>query len=362
MGENHFVALKNKISECRKIEENLWSLLNSDKRGKLKDAHAQLKLLVSEITKEISSVDAEQKYFSGVNTGIAKEFQKRLLLLEQLLVKQHSELVDIESLSHDDIVKILNADKQGKDISQTSQHIQDIEKGIDDLSSKYIVPTVPNLISNLEVEEPPGIYSRNYWRYEDSLKKLRDRGFKRHLRPVEFFNVLVENEKVGVLPLAESTVPLAHWQSGCDEWISLALKKEGDALQIAFDPENLAWNSSLRKYIVLDGRLKHAGKLSGFPYNLIADFYDQNKNAYIFNIKNTGTDLIRGGTPISQFPVVLMKALAGAEPSDISRYRIAVYLPPEGEWEPATVGFNSGFDFLFIDANGNETAYSRGVR
>ena len=321
MADNHFVALKEKISDCKKIEENLWNLLKEDKLGHLKDEHAQLKLIVSEITREISSVDAEQKYFSGVNTDIAKDFHKKLLLLEQLLLTQHTQLVDIDKLDHAQIINVLNGDKKGQDISQTSQQIQDIERGIDELASKRILP---KLLDSIKEYEPFKIESA--FSFDQSLKRIRDKWSDgRHLTALEFSQIISDKKNPACAELRKDIL-----NTNIGEWISLALKFNNDTISYVTD-------LSLSDFKIIDGGTvnEHCG----------ADYSSLNSKAVTIDAHGLNPDDL-----INSVPKEFKKIFGSATSVTLGKY---------GEWWPVSMRVgDDGIVWLHCDLY----AASRGVR
>jgi len=186
-------------------------------------------------------------------------------------------------------------------------------------------------MSLLTIENP----KYNEWMtYQDSLKRLMDKGFKRHLRPIEFYEILLEHFRTNGLGTHEDVVKNINFGRG--EWFSAAFRKKGDTLEISWDPENIAWNEAQSKYIT-NGDLR-----------VDASF-------------NIGEKVAKGSYRITEFPPELVHTLYGAEVGELLKYNARICLPPEGVWWPIGCGYGLGasrFDIL-SDYDGRA---SRGIK
>lgn len=179
-------------------------------------------------------------------------------------------------------------------------------------------------MSNLTIENPK---HNEYMYYNDSLARLR-KNFKNHLRPIQFYEILLEHFRTNGLGTHEEVAK--NILSGKGEWVSVAFRKKKNVLEISWDPENIAWNG---KEYVTNGELR-----------VDASFDIGNKKAGNYY-------------KISEFPSELVHALYGADAGELSKYNAGIYLfLEEGKWWP--VGSISNFD---LNANDNKWA-SRGVR
>jgi len=170
--------------------------------------------------------------------------------------------------------------------------------------------------------------------YQDSLARLRQKGFKRHLRPVEFYEILLEHFRTNGLGTHEDVAK--NMLSGKGEWLSVAFRKRGNILEVSWDPENIAWNG--KEYVTKgDLRVDFACPDIG---NKKAEYYYK----------------------ISTFPSELVHALYGADAEELSKYNAGIYLPPEGKWWPVGCGnSNDGYNDFGLDANNGKRS-SRGCK
>lgn len=101
-----------------------------------------------------------------------------------------------------------------------------------------------SIASQLVIEEKK---DNNAMYFNDSLQRLRQAGFKRHLRPVEYFEIIADVEKHG--DASPYKALRDNLWSGRGEWLNMAVKIEKGMLYIAFDPENLAWDGERNCYV-----------------------------------------------------------------------------------------------------------------
>ena len=169
------------------------------------------------------------------------------------------------------------------------------------------------MTTNLVIEEKK---TKNYMYFNDSLARLREAGFKRHLRPVEYFAIFADVETHGsASPYYELRKNL--W-SNYGEWLSMAVMIKDGMLHIAMDPENIAWNDKKSEHI-------YTGPTTiTIPApQLKADKWNEN---------------------ISEFTNYFGVGCKG------------IYLPKEGVWGPVGFGGNVGNGRLVLVAD-----YSRGT-
>ncbi len=93
------------------------------------------------------------------------------------------------------------------------------------------------------VFEPKAVYEGNYkklYSFDESLKALRKRGYERHPRPAEVFDLICRSLEGRLQPEQQAVVD--DMQNSSSEWLSLAMKQKGDKLHCYFDPENIKWD------------------------------------------------------------------------------------------------------------------------
>ncbi len=81
---------------------------------------------------------------------------------------------------------------------------------------------------------------KKLYSFDESLKALRKRGYERHPRPAEVFDLICRSLEGRLQPEQQAVVDDMLNSHG--EWLSLAMKKEGDKLHCYFDPENIKWD------------------------------------------------------------------------------------------------------------------------
>lgn len=180
------LRLKGLLSDCKRVEADLWTLVSEYELHNLKDEHAQLRAIVTDVFKVANAIHAENDDVAKLHM---KEFQKKLLALEELLFNQHKQLSVLEKFSHEEIVNILNADKRGKDISETSQAISDLETWLENTIDK-------NLLENTKGIDYAGITAGKDYSYM-SLKEA-----KGHVWEGEPRKVLPKLLRAGKRPLS----------------------------------------------------------------------------------------------------------------------------------------------------------------
>ncbi len=95
--------------------------------------------------------------------------------------------------------------------------------------------------------------------FDESLLALRERGYERHPRPAEAFE-LIYNGLEGRLSPEQKAIADDMTSYNYGEWLSIAVLQKGNLLHCYLDPENLKWDEKAWKYVTHEGKLKHAGE------------------------------------------------------------------------------------------------------
>lgn len=145
------------------------------------------------------------------------------------------------------------------------------EHGPDELKNALIpkdtVITNVMLFDNLEIE--PNAVSGYKLSFDESLERLRKAGYERHLRTWEAFSLIINSLEDNLQEnLKQTSIELLCNNNGkVREWLSTAVKREGDRLICYTDPENLLWDDD--HYIILGGKLKYSSwgefDITGIP-------------------------------------------------------------------------------------------------
>ncbi len=109
------------------------------------------------------------------------------------------------------------------------------------------------------VFEPKVVYEgkeKKLYTFDVSLRALRERGYERHPRPAEAFDLICRGLEGRLQPEQQAVVD--DMMSCYGEWLSMAMMREGNLLHCYLDPENLMWNGN--KYVAQGGKLQHAGE------------------------------------------------------------------------------------------------------
>lgn len=192
-----------------------------------------------------------------------------------------------------------------------------IKKRQDMLSKVNTFMKEGGMTSALVIEEKK---TKNYMYFNESLTRLREAGFKRHLTPAEYFEIVNDVEMHGTAsPFYEKRQNM--W-SGYGEWLSMAVMIKDGVLHIALNPENIAWNSKKEQY-------EYSGPTTiSIPApKLKAKEWNEN---------------------ISEFTNYFGVGCKG------------IYLNKEGSWVPVSFGGSSDVSRLFLNAS--NVRASRGVR
>ncbi len=113
------------------------------------------------------------------------------------------------------------------------------------------------------VFEPKAVYKGNWankrpYTFDASLRALKERGYERHPRPAEVFDLICNGLEGRLQPEQKA---IADNMLYCySEWMSMAVLLEGNLLYCYLDPENLVWEKTKYKYVAQGGKLKHAGE------------------------------------------------------------------------------------------------------
>ncbi len=120
--------------------------------------------------------------------------------------------------------------------------------------------TVKSALADI-VFEPRSVYEgkhKKLYTFDASLRALRKRGYERHPRPAEAFDLICRGLE-GRLSLEQQTIA-DDMMNDYGEWLSMAMLRKGNLLHCYLDPENLIWNQHRFGYDVQEGKLKHAGE------------------------------------------------------------------------------------------------------
>ncbi len=118
--------------------------------------------------------------------------------------------------------------------------------------------TVKSALSDI-VFEPRAVYGgteKKWYTFDASLRALQKRGYERHPRPAEAFDLTCRRLEGRLQPEQQAVADDMFSNRG--EWLSMTMLREGNLLHCYLDPENLVWNG--HKYVVPGGKLKHAGE------------------------------------------------------------------------------------------------------
>ncbi len=189
------------------------------------------------------------------------------------------------------------------------------------------------------VFQPKAVYKeeeKRLYTFDASLRALRERGYERHPRPAEAFDLICRGLEGRLQP--EQQVVADDRVDNNGEWLSMAVLREGNLLHCYLDPENLRWNGN--DYVVQGGKLKHAGE----------EVYSVSSLCEWVPIKET-----------NEINPALVEKLWSRHyailPEEV-RQNAWLYLPPENVLWPVSRGFANQY---IISAYYNFKA-SRGVR
>ncbi len=197
----------------------------------------------------------------------------------------------------------------------------------------------PWFLKGLEIE--PGV-KKVWFSYEESLERLRQAGYERHLHPWESFeliNLYLENE----LPKNLNRM-VNDFSKSYGEWFNIAIKRKNNKIICYTDPQNIKLENDV--YIInkkISPKLEYTAKqefdVTGIP-SLEWTKLEKFNNDFIKFFYNRNFE---------QLPDQIRKG----------EYTANVILPPEGVLWPASRGDNRYGTFLNI---WSQTKTSRGIR
>ncbi len=120
--------------------------------------------------------------------------------------------------------------------------------------------TVKPVLADIVFEEK-AVYNgkeKRFHMFDVSLRALRARGYERHPRPAEAFDLICRRLEGRLSP--EQQAIADDMRNGYSEWLSMAMMREGNLLHCYLDPENLVYDHNKWSYVVQGGKLKHAGE------------------------------------------------------------------------------------------------------
>lgn len=171
--------------------------------------------------------------------------------------------------------------------------------------------------------------------YNQSLARLRQAGFERHLRPQEAFGLLIDSLE-GKLSEQEQAIT-NDMQANYGEFLSMAVERKGNTLVLYLDPENLVYQDGV---YAVQGQLHYAEMrefdIQGIPSSQYVD------------MSRLPTDCVEYiyTRPFSALPEKMREGT----------YKAQVFLSSTGIWPVGCVGF----DWFYVD--GRDVRASRGVR
>ncbi len=120
--------------------------------------------------------------------------------------------------------------------------------------------TVKPALSEIVFEEK-AVYNgkeKKLYMFNVSLRRLRERGYERHPRPAEAFDLICRGLEGRLQPEQQAVVD--DMRNNYGEWLSTAMMREGNLLHCYLYPENLVYDHNKLSYVVQGGKLKHAGE------------------------------------------------------------------------------------------------------
>ncbi len=190
------------------------------------------------------------------------------------------------------------------------------------------------------VFEPKAVYEGNYkklYSFDESLLALRKRGYERHPRPAEAFDLICRGLE-GRLQPEQQAIAEDIWNN-YGEWLSLAIRKNGNKLHLYFDPED----------IKRDTLSYFSGKNFKYSLEKVYDIESLANMAHINEVNKVNPELVE----------VLWSRPYAILPDEI-RKDAYFYFPSDGEIWP--VGRGGYFDWYGIDGYYFSNRASRGVR
>jgi len=177
--------------------------------------------------------------------------------------------------------------------------------------------------------------------FDQSLAKLRERGYERHPRSVEMFSLLSDHleERLGN-GVQEVAVDMLE---NYGEWVSLAWERKGDVLIAYVDPVGLVWDEQRREYV-----------RDNFDCAQTQEFDITGKQSrHGVDLKEFGREFVVAhyGVPFDELPVQMREGDRRAQ----------AYLTPEGIVWPVGRGNYNYWHYLLIDGSSCNFKASRGV-
>jgi len=199
-----------------------------------------------------------------------------------------------------------------------------------------------------EVEKysPSDKYDKLLFSFDESLRRLRDAGFTRHLRPGEYFSVLL-NPKYSEVSKDMLRGELGIPNRSTGEWLSAAMLRRNNQLLVMLDPENIVYDNKNLTYVIhSDDKVKcletYVFDVSGLPSKRRLPLEDVNK--------------------ISPELIVLLFGRKFSQlPREVQREGGIVF-PEEGVIIPVHRGANSVEYRFVVGGTERDAAASRGVK
>jgi len=228
-------------------------------------------------------------------------------------------------------------------LPQTFRTKKNLENKTEQLIEK---PNIIKPIESLEIE--PGIRDVNSPRFYfgQSLKRLKESGYERHMRTWEYFGLLVEVLE-GKLQ-GEPEMIAEELMNSTTIWTSLAVKREGDTLTCYIDPEI----ERPRKDYIFKKNVK--------PYTEVREFYmpEISSGDLWYHLRQLTDEFVK--YIFTRTEKNLPKEALGRS------ITMQVALPPEGVLWPAACAHNKGQHGFVLDCYGGTYYYgerpSKGVR
>lgn len=192
---------------------------------------------------------------------------------------------------------------------------KNLEKSIETLLKHEELENTLDVFKRIEIESIPGEYSLFF---DQSLSRIKDSGYERHLYPWEMLSLImnhIENKLDGKLnSIAEE---MLNKNAGRGHWLSFAAEIEGRNLNCYTNPQNLQWYNDTSKYLTRERE------------QIVCDEKMQ------FDITGTGNKRI---VDLNDFEEDFIKHVCGNSKSMISallskKYKMVVNLPDSpGLW------------------------------
>jgi hypothetical protein len=197
---------------------------------------------------------------------------------------------------------------------------------------------IDDILAHLDIEPEK---ENKLMTYKNSLKRLSDKGYERHLYPNEAFAVIYKGLEEPEGPYGKIAQDMLE---GWGEWTNIAMKRKGNTLSIATDPENILWTSV--GYRIKDNQ----------------EIQCKNRETYTINGNERYTII----TTLEETDHTLVRKLWGTDAKTIIEHAtkfgnspdsIGLWVFDDNIWRPVVRG-GSGLAFDSVNARGT----SRGVR